>query len=169
MHYCAIDEVENTQTTTIDVHGPIAGGTVDDTACGTGPAATRRRAFDSPLAFQVNLMTMQSGTSPTADTATDWQARVAVRVPRDGSGDLTADAAQRLASAELVNEVDVEHLAGLEPALAATVVQLDVRATSREATASTIRESLAGAPGVQRVERMESAVDRRPKRYGPPP
>lgn len=112
---------------------------------------------------------MQSTTHP--DRAqTDWRTRVAVRVPRDGKGDLTTAAARRLESPTGIEDATVEAVRGLEPALAATVVQLDVRLQTNETVRESTVEALLGdAPGTERVETVE-AVDTRPTRvYGPPP
>lgn len=99
---------------------------------------------------------MQTTTRPTdAQTQTEYTARVAVRVPRDGTENLTGSARHRLETPTGVDGVDVETLCGLEPALAATVAQLEVQVTTTEPLAeATVEELLADAPGTERVERV---------------
>lgn len=108
-------------------------------------------------------------TTHTDREQTEWRARVAVRVPRDGTGELATDAARRLESPTGIEHVGVENLSGLEPALAATVAQLEVRLTTTERfTQGTVEGLLESAPGTERVEGV-SQVDSDMPAYGTPP
>jgi len=81
---------------------------------------------------------------------TELTARVAVRVPRSDEGGLVESARRRLGHPAVVDRVDVVELDGIEPALAATVVELEVRATV--ATPGETTTALEAAPGTERVE-----------------
>lgn len=98
--------------------------------------------------------TQTDGESTTArPTTTDWCARVAVRVPRNGGGDLESNATRRLETPSGIECVEVVRLCGLEPALAATVAQFEVRVvTTCGMSATAVEERLADAPGTERVE-----------------
>ena len=97
--------------------------------------------------------TQPDGESTTATSTTDWRARVAVRVPRNGGANLESDATRRLEIPAGIDRVEVGRLCGLEPALAATVAQFEVRVvTTCGATATTVESLLADAPGTERVE-----------------
>lgn len=84
-----------------------------------------------------------------------WQATVALRIPRNGSGELVAEATTRLEATQGVEAATVERLAGLEPALAATVARLEVSLNTRCREEEAARASLEDVSGLQRVERLE--------------
>lgn len=97
-------------------------------------------------------------TRPATDSTTDWHATVAVRIPRDGDGNLVDAASRRLAAPDDVNCVDVANVQAIEPALAATVVRLAVRVqTAACHDAETVEATVANAPGVVRVEELSPA------------
>jgi hypothetical protein len=85
-----------------------------------------------------------------------WQATVALRVPRDGSGELVADATARLEAAQQIEAATVEGLAGLEPALAATVARLEVTLHVAAHDEQAARAALDAVAGLQRVERLDA-------------
>jgi hypothetical protein len=85
---------------------------------------------------------------------TELTARVAVRVPRSDEGSLLEGAHRRLEHPAVVERVDVVELDSVEPALAATVVELDVRVTVTTPTDGTT--ALEAAPGTERVEATRS-------------
>jgi len=122
-----------------------------------------------PSRFAVTTMTVQSHQPDAEQHATDWQTQIAIRVPRDSGENLASEATRRLEKPTDVIRVEVTEIGGLEPALAATIVQVTVKIASRDVTAKTLREAIDGAPGVQRIERLEPDTERLPKRYGPPP
>lgn len=93
----------------------------------------------------------------TATQLTRSTARVAVRVPRDAGENLLEDARRRLERADPVETVTVEEMCGLEPALAATVVQLEVGLTATTAEATALEAALADTPGTERVETVRPA------------
>lgn len=92
------------------------------------------------------------------DSGTDWSARVVVRVPRTGDGDLAGSASRRLARADGVDDVAVVELRGLEPALAATNAHVEVTIVVDEGLRSDdLEDRLCDAPGVERVEDLDPA------------
>ena len=96
-------------------------------------------------------------TRPAPDE-TDWSATVAVRVPQSDDGDLATAASRRLAAREGINAIDVVALQAIEPALAATVVRLQVQFAATACLESAcVRERLGDAPGVQRVDELRPA------------
>jgi hypothetical protein len=84
-----------------------------------------------------------------------WRATVALRIPRNGGGELVAEAATRLEATQGVETATVERLAGLEPALAATVARLEVTLVTRCHEEQVVRASLEAAPGLQRIEQLD--------------
>jgi hypothetical protein len=84
-----------------------------------------------------------------------WTARVAVRVPRGSDQSLPAAATRRLQTTERVDSVEVDSVVGLEPALAATVVDVAVVVImDEETTGEAVVSALETAPGTERVETM---------------
>jgi len=77
-----------------------------------------------------------------------------MRIPRDGSGELVSDATARLEAAQQIEGATVEGLAGLEPALAATVARLEVTLTVCSHDEQAARAALETVAGLQRVERL---------------
>lgn len=95
---------------------------------------------------------------PATECGTEWTAVVAVRVPRDGSGDLATNASRRLAAGADVEAADVIALRAVEPGLAATIARLEVRVRAAgDLDAGAMRGRLANAPGVERVDELRSA------------
>ncbi|MEF8776036.1 MAG: hypothetical protein V5A43_05995 [Haloarculaceae archaeon] len=90
------------------------------------------------------------------DPRTAWRAVVAVRVPPTDGDDLATSASRRLEHEDDVADAIVKALRGVEPAMAATVVTVEVRV---EATAALddagLADCLTDAPGTQRVEEVE--------------
>lgn len=86
-----------------------------------------------------------------------WTAVVAVRVPRDSADSLASDARRRLARPDAIDDVAVRSVCGLEPALAATVVTIEVTVTTGGVDADQLRRKLEAAPGCQRVDRIARA------------
>jgi len=85
-----------------------------------------------------------------------WCARVAVRIPRNDGTDLLANATRRLEQPAPVEPVDVVEMCGIEPALSATIVRLDVRLTAREDVDETQLETrLEEAPGAEEIATLE--------------
>lgn len=100
--------------------------------------------------------THQSDREQTVEQSHHWNARVAVRVPRDGSDGLLGDARRRLARPAGIETVTVDRLCGLEPALAATVAQIELDLETSIAKDETeLRRLLDTAPGTERVEHLE--------------
>ncbi|MXR51920.1 hypothetical protein GRX03_09940 [Halovenus sp. WSH3] len=94
-------------------------------------------------------------TAMSGTTARRWTARVTVRVPRDGGADLASDATRRLESVDRINTVSIDGVCGLEPALAATAVGLELTVEMRAVSAAeTVESALDTAPGTERVERV---------------
>lgn len=86
----------------------------------------------------------------TAARTTQLTARVAVRVPDGDDGSLVESARQRLAQPAAVDCVDVIALDSIDPALSATVVELEVDVTlTAPAEPATTLET---APGAERVD-----------------
>lgn len=84
-----------------------------------------------------------------------WHARVAVRVPRGGNDDLVGNASRRLERPSGIESVTVEQLCGLEPALSATVVRVELRAEASLAQDEAgITQLLSSAPGTEQVETL---------------
>lgn len=156
MQYCAIDEVENLQTTSIDVPGAIAGGNVDDPACGTGPAATRRRAFDSPLAFQMSQMNKRHYDMKDEETSTHWRAVVRLRIPRDSNRHLTTAVARRLEVPASVVDVDDVTLMKLEPHLNATEVQVKCTLVTHCVRKMELRNDIETGPALTQVDELDA-------------
>lgn len=93
-----------------------------------------------------------------ASQITELTATVAVRVPRDDGENLVENARRRLERAEAVESVHVEEMCGIEPALAATVVRLEVVLDVEVAVDEpTVRNELVATPGTERVERLQPA------------
>lgn len=91
--------------------------------------------------------------------AVDWTARVAVRVPRDGGDSLADDARHRLERQRGVDRVEIVDLAGVEPALAATIAQFDCRVrTTASESPTAVAELLETASGVERVDDVSKQV-----------
>lgn len=92
---------------------------------------------------------------------TEWTTQVAVRIPRDGEAGLVENARARLRRPDDVEGVEAVELRGIDPALSASVVQLDVRVTTESAISDDdLEQALADAPGTERVEgvsRIEAA------------
>jgi len=84
-----------------------------------------------------------------ASQTTQLTARVAIRIPSGDDASLVESARRRLEQPAGVERVDVVELDSIEPALAATVVELDVRATLTPTGDTTALES---APGTERVD-----------------
>ncbi|WP_336328112.1 hypothetical protein [Halovenus sp. HT40] len=95
----------------------------------------------------------------TSGTATRrWTVRATVRVPRGGGADLASDASRRLESPPHVDSVEVDDIRGLEPALAATAVGLELTVVMNQtAPVETVRAELNTAPGTERVEQVTPA------------
>lgn len=99
-------------------------------------------------------MTARSAT----ECGTEWTAVVAVRVPRDGSGDLASNASRRLAAGADVDAADVIAVRAVEPGLAATIARLEVRVRAAgDLDEVAITRRLAAAPGVERVDELRAA------------
>lgn len=97
-------------------------------------------------------------TSVSGTTTEYWTVRVTVRVPRGNGADLASDATRRLESATRVDAVEIDRVCGLEPALAATAVGLELEVQmNRESEADAVESALDGAPGTERVERVTPA------------
>lgn len=88
-----------------------------------------------------------------AAQTTELTALVAVRVPDGDDGSLVESARNRLERPDAVEQVDVLSLEGIEPALAATVVELEVQVTLGKPTTSTT--ALETAPGTERVDHCQ--------------
>jgi len=86
-----------------------------------------------------------------------WRATIALRIPRDGNGELVTEATMRLEATQDIEAATVEALAGLEPALAATVARLEVTLELAAREEQAVRTALEAVPGIQRVERLEPA------------
>jgi len=87
-----------------------------------------------------------------------WQARITVRIPRNDGTDLLADATRRFEKPTPVESVEVDELCGVEPALSATVVRLDVRlTTAADLDSSELETRLADAPGIESITGLERA------------
>ena len=96
--------------------------------------------------------------TPTTDTRTVWRAVVAVRVPPTDGDDLATSASRRLERGEQVATAAVEGLRGVEPAMAATVVTVEVRVEATGALdGDAVADSLSAAPGTQRVDEVTAA------------
>ena len=96
--------------------------------------------------------------TPTTDARTAWRAVVAVRVPPTDGEDLATSASQRLERDDDVRRAAVEGLCGLEPAMSATVVTVEVRVEARVALDHEgLTQRLTAAPGAQRVEEVQPA------------
>jgi hypothetical protein len=93
-----------------------------------------------------------------SESAMDYQAVVAVRVPREDGGDLTSSAKRRLETASEVQTVEVREVCGLDPALSATVVTLavEIRA-SATADDEAVAACLDAAPGTEQVKDVRPA------------
>jgi len=91
-------------------------------------------------------------------TQTHLEARVAVRVPRDGPEDLAGSAARRLEALGAVERADVIGLCGLEPGLSATVVRVEARLAVGDEPA-TVLARLREAPDVEGVEPAAAETD----------
>jgi serine kinase of HPr protein (carbohydrate metabolism regulator) len=85
----------------------------------------------------------------------DYQAVVAVRVPREDGGDLTSSAKRRLETASEVQTVEVREVCGLDPALSATVVTLAVEIRAPTLDRAAVEHRLDNAPGTERVEQLQ--------------
>lgn len=97
-------------------------------------------------------------TRPASESETDWSATVAVRVPQSDEGDLATAASRRLAARNGFEAVDVVALQAVEPALAATIVRLEVRVRVETCLdADAVEQRVADAPGVQRVDDLRRA------------
>lgn len=84
-----------------------------------------------------------------------WTATVAVRIPRNGGADLETAAAGRLERSPELETVEIRTLAGIEPALAATIAQFDIGIeTSTTLDRTAVKEELEQAPGTERVETL---------------
>ena len=82
-----------------------------------------------------------------------WTARVAVRIPRDGGNNLASDTVRRLQRQRNIQHVEIIELCGIEPALAATIAQFEIRiAASETVDENRLRKRLADAAGTERVE-----------------
>lgn len=96
-----------------------------------------------------------------AHETTEWTTQVAVRVPRDGDAGLVENARTRLRRPDDVERVEAVELQGIDPALSASVVQLDCRVrTDADISGGDLERALADAPGTERVEevsRIETA------------
>lgn len=92
---------------------------------------------------------------------TPWRATLAVRIPRDGSGELVAEATARLEATHGIDTATVDALAGLEPALAATIARLEVSLETTAGNEQAVREALEDVAGLQRVEQLEVPEDSR--------
>jgi len=97
-------------------------------------------------------MTVTDQLDGDAQPTTAWRATVALRIPRNGSGELVAEAATRLETACGVEHATVETLAGLEPALAATVARVDITLEATLGEEVAVEDALASVAGMQRVE-----------------
>ncbi len=94
---------------------------------------------------------------------TRWTAHVAVRVPRDSGRTLPAAAQRRLESAGGIDSVAVEAVRSLDPALAATVIHLDVVvAVGDSHRPADIEAALEAAPGTERVETVKPVEQDQP-------
>jgi len=93
------------------------------------------------------------------DPRTVWRAVVAVRVPPTDGDDLATSASRRLEREDDVAAAIVEALRGVEPAMAATVVTVEVRVEASAALEddTAVADCLTAAPGTQRVETVEPA------------
>lgn len=137
----------------IDVDAAIGD---DPRASGDGPAATT--AVGLRPAPRVSDCNASRVTTMNASQITELTATVAVRVPRDDGENLVENARRRLERAEAVEAVHVEEMCGIEPALAATVVQLEVVLDVEFAVDEpTVRDELVETPGTERVERLQPA------------
>ena len=100
-----------------------------------------------------------------------WTANVAVRVPRDSGRSLPAAATRRLESASGVDSVEVESVRSLDPALAATVIHLNVVVMiGEDQSPETVETALEAAPGTEHVE-TTAPVSREPpgqRQHAPP-
>lgn len=100
--------------------------------------------------------THQSDREQSVERSRRWHARVAVRVPRDGTDGLVSDASRRLERPARIESVTVEGLCGLEPALAATVARVELQAETAVARdENAVRRALESAPGTERVEELD--------------
>lgn len=96
--------------------------------------------------------------TPTADRRTVWRAVVAVRVPPTDGDDLATSARRRLEREDDVRTAAVEGLRGVEPAMSATVVTVEVRVEATTAVdGDGLTERLTDAPGAQRVDDVQPA------------
>lgn len=85
-----------------------------------------------------------------------WTAHVAVRVPRDSGRTLPEAAQHRLESASGIDRVEVETVRSLDPALAATVIHLDVVVVvGEDHRPASVEGALEATPGTERVETIE--------------
>lgn len=87
----------------------------------------------------------------TDSTAT---AILTVRVPRDSDDDLATDAAGRLGRIDVVREVTVDGLRGIEPRLSATAVTVAVTIDST-GTVAALRDRLADATAVEAILHLD--------------
>jgi hypothetical protein len=95
---------------------------------------------------------------PTTDTRTAWRAVVAVRVPPTDGDDLATSASRRLERGDQIATAVVEGLRGVEPAMSATVVTVEVRVeVSGALDGDAVAGNLAAAPGAQRVDDVTAA------------
>lgn len=80
---------------------------------------------------------------------------VAVRVPGKDGGDLATAASRRLEAGSDLAAVEVAAIRGLQPALAATLLTVEVEVrTDCALDRRAFEERLAAAPGTQRVEEI---------------
>lgn len=86
-----------------------------------------------------------------------WTVQIAVRIPRDGGADIRSDAIQRLQRVQCIESVEIVDLEGIEPALSATVAQFEIEAVTDTTQARGVRDQLASATGIERVEQVEPA------------
>ena len=118
---------------------------------------TALQAFDSLLAFQRYNMTAthRNEQEQSIKQRRHWQARIAVRIPRETNEGLLENAKRRLERPADMKAVTVERLCGLDPALAATVADVELRLKTRGVQSKQeVTQLLTTAPGTERIERV---------------
>jgi NMD protein affecting ribosome stability and mRNA decay len=97
-------------------------------------------------------------TTSSPDSRSEWRATVSVRIPPSDGDDLATSAGRRLQRDDDVADATVEHLRGLDPAMPATVVTVDVRLeAARTLDERAVANRLTAAPGDERVETVRPA------------
>jgi hypothetical protein len=96
----------------------------------------------------------------TTTCATCWTACVAIRVPAESDRTLAEAATRRLSTADKIDRVQIDEIAGLKPTLSATVVTVAVSLQTTTSCSRTVLESaLETVSGLEQIQTAAPATD----------